>query len=239
MVLVAAAFVKDEVAVVEQPAVEVDPAAERAESVVGDDHQHRVVAVALRDRLADEVVHAAVEVADDVAAVEDALFGPGGVAIVDVAPEGVLETVGAVEDADDQPARDLVDRVEEHRLALAVGVEALLDELVVVDDVLVQRPGVLGEAERREGPLFLRQVLREDGRISDRHRGLLGVDVDGRDVEAEFGLGVQEQELADPVHLDPRRDPEADANPVGVLPLLQFICRAVDLDPRAAGRGDR
>ena len=75
--------------------------------------------------------------------VEHVLIGPGRVLLVDVAPERVLEPVGAVEHAGDQPARDLVDRVEEHRLALPVHVEALLDELVVVDDVLVQAPRCL------------------------------------------------------------------------------------------------
>ena len=59
---------------------------------------------------------------------------------------------------DAQAARHLVERVEEHRLALAVDVEALLEEVLVAQDVLVERPGVLGQAERGERALPLGQV---------------------------------------------------------------------------------
>ena len=90
-----------------------------------------------------------------------------------------------------RPARDLVERVQEHRLALVVHVEALPDELVVVQDALVQGPGVLGQAERGVRALLLGQVDRIHRRVADRHRRLLGVDVDRRDVEPELGLGAQ------------------------------------------------
>ncbi len=114
----APAVVEHQVAVLLEPAVQVDPGAKRAEAVVGDDHEQRVVAPALLDRLADEVVHPPVEVVDHVAAGQERRLGPGGVPSVDVAPERVLEAVGAVEHAGDEPTRDLVECVEEHRLAL-------------------------------------------------------------------------------------------------------------------------
>ena len=165
--------------------------------------------------------------------VEHVRVGPGRVPLVDVAPERVLEAVGAVEDAGDQPARDLVDRVEEHLLALAVHVEALLDELVVVDDVLVEGPGVFGQAERRERALLLGQVDGVHRRVADRHRRVFGIDVDRGDVQPELGLGAQEQELAQTAHLHAGRDAKLDRNPVRVHVLSQLVLRAVDLEDRA------
>ena len=161
------------------------------------------LSAALRHRLAHQVVHAAVEIVDHVAALEQRLLGPGGVSRVDVAPERVLEPVGAVEDADAKPARHLVERIEEHRLALAVHVETLLDELIVVDDVLVQGPRVFGQPERGERPLLLGQVDGVNRRIAHRHRGMLGIDVDRGDIQPELGLRAQEQELAQAAHLHP------------------------------------
>ena len=136
------------------------------------------------------------------------VLGPGRVPLVDVAPERVLEAVGAVEDAGDQTARDLVERVEEHRLALAVHVEALLDELVVVDDVLVEGPGIFGQAERGERALLLGEVDRVHRRVADRHRRVLGIDVDRRDVQPELGLGARSRNLHRPLHLHAGRDAE-------------------------------
>ena len=74
---------------------------------------------------------------------------------VDVAPEHVLQAVGTIEDHHTQPPANLVQRVEEHRLALAVGVQALLQEPLVAQDVLVDRPGVLGQTECGKRPCRL------------------------------------------------------------------------------------
>ena len=59
---------------------------------------------------------------------------------------------------DAQAARHLFQRIEEHHLTLAVDVQALLEEVLVAQDVLVDRPGVLGQAERGERSLPLGQV---------------------------------------------------------------------------------
>ena len=106
--------------------------------------------------------------------------------LVDVAPERVLETVGAVEYARDQPSRDLVDGVKKHLLALAVHVEALLDELIIIDDIFIQCPGVFGKPESRERTLLLGEVDRINRRVPDRHRGVFWVNIDGRHIEAEL-----------------------------------------------------
>ncbi len=104
------------------------------------------------------------------------------------------------------------------------------EELVVADDLLVERPRVLGQAQRGERTLPLGQVNRIDRRVADRHHGTLGVDVDGSHVKFEVGLGLQQQELAEPAHRHGRRDAEDHANPVGVNASLERVSRAGDLE---------
>ena len=66
----------------------------------------------------------------------------GGVPLVEVAEEHVLQPVGDVEHADHRAARRLVERVEKHPLALSVDQIGLIEERVFVDHLFVQRRGV-------------------------------------------------------------------------------------------------
>src|SRR5262249_50823167 len=138
----------------------------------------------------------------------------------------------------DKAARDLVDRIKEHDFALVVHVEALLDEVVVVQNAFVQGPGVFGEAECGKHALFFGEVNRINARVADRHCGPLGVDIDRSDVEAEFRLGRKEQEFADSTHGYAGRGAKAHGNPVGVEVFLQVIFRAADLEYRTVGSAD-
>ena len=74
---------------------------------------------------------------------------------------------------------------------------ALLGEVLVFEHLLAQPPRVLGQAQRGIRTLPLRQVDRIDRRVADRHRRVFRIDVDGRHVEFELGLGAQQQEAAD------------------------------------------
>ena len=132
---------------------------------------------------------------------------------VEIAPEHVLHAVGAVEDADAQALRHLVQAVEEHRLALAIDVQALPQEVLVVEDVLVQAPGVFRQAQRGERPLPIGQIDRIDRRVADRQRRVFRIDVHGRDVKLEFGLGAQQQEAADAGNVHARHRRESGRGP--------------------------
>ena len=181
-----------QVAVLFQPAIQIDPAAERVEAVVGEHHQQRVVAGAFRHRAADQIVHAPVQVLDCAGGVWSEFPQAGRDARLVIAPEHVLHAVGAVEHADAQAFAAPFPAVEEHRLALAVDVEALLEEMIVVEHVLVESPGVFGQPERGVRPLPLGQVDRIDRRVADRHGRLFRVDVHRRGVEVELGLGAEQ-----------------------------------------------
>jgi len=51
-----------------------------------------------------------------------------GMLRVDVPPEGMLNAIGSVEDADAKPAIHLFQSIEEHLLPLQIHVDALLEE---------------------------------------------------------------------------------------------------------------
>ena len=147
-----------------QPGVEVDAAPERAEAMVRDDHQQ----VAIADLLHDPPQHAVVV---DIELLDGVLvLGIGGVArsrvvVLEVAPEHVLDAIGRVEDTNQRALAQLVEGGEEHLLALAVDVVGELEKGAVVDDALVERPGVLGQPQRRELADLLGQVGGVVGRV--------------------------------------------------------------------------
>ena len=62
------------------------------------------------------------------------------------------------EDADDRAPAGLVERVEEHLLALLVNQIRLIQEGILVDDPLVERRCIFRQSERRVASLRLRQV---------------------------------------------------------------------------------
>ena len=167
-----------------QPGVQVDAAPEALEAVVGDHHE---VSRGPSMRCTRPTISSAalVHLQDRVAILLGVAAAVGRMLAVEVAEEHVLQAVGAVEHADDRAVARLLERVEEHALALRVMIERLLQERLLVDHALVQRPGVLGEAERRELAQQLRQVDRVDPRPGDRQRRLARIDVDRRDVQVE------------------------------------------------------
>ncbi len=116
---------------------------------------------ALRHRLADQVVHAAVEVVDHVAAGEHVAGRAGPGALGSMSRQNVCwrRSVPSKTQAT-RPRGTLSSASKNIASRSSVHVEALLDELVVVQDVLVQGPGVLGQAERGERALLLGQVDR-------------------------------------------------------------------------------
>ena len=205
-----------EVALAQQPLVQVDAAAERGEAVIGDDHQH-VAVTQLLAHPAHERVVVRVQLPDGVA-MRGLVAAPGcRMTRVDVAPEHVLDAIGGVEDADQAAAVEPIERGEEHLLALAVDVVGLLQERPIVGHALVERPGVLGQAERRVGPHLLGEVRRVVRRMRDGHRRRLGIEVDGRHVEREVVAQLGDEQACESLHRHARRGREAERHPVAEL----------------------
>jgi hypothetical protein len=145
----------------------------------------------------------------------------------------VLDAVGGVRSTWRPCASSQSD--EEHLLALAVDVVGLLQEGAVVDDALVEGPGVLGEAERAVGADPLLEVRGVVGRMRDRHGRLLGVDVEGRDVEREVLVHLRHHHPALGLDLQAGRGLEGERHPVRELAGREVDTRAVELHARPAG----
>ncbi len=199
--------------------------------MVGEDHEHVALAQPLHD-LAHEGVVVDVELLDRVL-VRARLVPPRRrVALLDVAPEHVLDAVGGVEDAGDGPAPLPLEGGEEHLLALAVDVVGHLEEGAVVDDALVEGPGVLGQPQGREGPDPLGEVGRVVGRVGDGHRRVLGVEVERGHVERDVLPHLREHHPADGLHLDPGRRAEGEVDPVAQAAGHELDLDVPDAHPR-------
>ena len=82
-------------------------------------------------------------------------------------------------------------------LPLAIDVVGLLQEDALVGDAFVERPGVLGESERRVRADPLGQVRRVVERVRHRHRRLLGIEVDRRHVQREVLAHLDDEQTRD------------------------------------------
>src|SRR3989454_11024633 len=86
-----------------------------------------------------------------------------------IAPEHVLDAIGYIEHADARSPRGFLEGVEKHAFALLLYQVALLEERLVIQEAVVQRPGVLCQAEGGIQPCELGQV-NQIGRASCRER---------------------------------------------------------------------
>ncbi len=91
----------------------------------------------------------------------------------------------------------------------------MLEKGSVVGHTLVERPGILGQAQRRVRTAdLLGQVIRVIGRMRNRHRRVLGIDADRRDVEREVLPHLRNHEPAATANLDARRGVKLELHPV-------------------------
>ena len=175
-----------------QPRVQVDAAAERAEAVIRDHHQHVALAEPLQDA-PDQRVVVLVQIPDRVA-----MAGWRGAARrvprVEVPPEHVLDAIGRVEHAHER-CRRAADRAPRRTSPRARGrCRRSAAGTSFVGDAFVERPGVLGQAERRVRADALREIRRVVRRVRDRHRRLLRIEVDRRHVEREVLVHLDHQQ---------------------------------------------
>ncbi len=132
------------------------------------------------------------------------------------------------------PDRSLSRAIVEHLLALVVDILGLGPEGAVVGDLLVERPGVLGETEGGEGTDLLLEIARVVGRVRDRHGRFAGFDVDRRHVERDVLVGLGEHDPGQPADLHPGDDLEVELDPIAELAGLEVELGAVDVDHGAA-----
>ncbi len=126
--------------------------------MVREDHQD-VTRLQLLHHPADERVVALVQLADRVLVLPGIAPPRRGMTVFEIAPEHVLDPVGAVEDADDGATALPLERGKEHRLALTIDVIRLLEKRRVARDRFIERPRVFGETEGRYAPRRLERYV--------------------------------------------------------------------------------
>jgi hypothetical protein len=134
-----------------------------------------------------------------------------------IAPEHVLDAVGGIEDAGAQALLRFVERVEEHALAIFVIAVRLRQKGIVIEHMLVERPRVFCEAERRIRPEKFGEINGIRHRVRDRQVGMPGIDVHRRDVDFNFRRKFFEIEAADAVRRETHASLEFGGNPLGVF----------------------
>ena len=219
-----------EIAVLMQPGVQIDGAAEAAESVVGEDEEHRIRIHVLHG-FSHQRVHALIEVGDRALPLRVA-------AAFEVAIEHVLNAVAGIEDARHHAAPGVRQRVVEHGLALGQQRPCLVQERPLVDHAFIERPGILRHADGREGAEQFGQIHGVVSRVADGQRGRFGIDLDGRDIERKFRLGFGDEETRDAVDIDAGRGGERDSDPRRILARPQWTRSGRDLAACTSRRGE-
>ena len=185
--LAGSARLESEIAVLEQPGVEVHTAFEAGEAMIAENEKDRFL-IDVCESLADEGIGAHVKFFDHTAV---------GAAAVFLREEHVLHAVGGIEDAGHDPAACAIERAEELGLALFVNEIGLFEKGGVIDGVLVERPGVFGHAKRGIRTKQFGEVGGVVAGVRDGQRRIFGVDIDGRVIQRKLRLDFREQEAHD------------------------------------------
>src|ERR1035441_416343 len=121
--LAGGAGLEGEIAVLQQPGVEVRTAFEAGEAMIAE-HEEDGILIDVRERLADEGIGAHVKFFDHAAV---------GAAAVFLGEEHVLHAIGGIEDTGHDSAACAIERAEELRLALFIGEVGLFEKGGVID----------------------------------------------------------------------------------------------------------
>ena len=173
-----------DVALLEQPGVQVDAPVERGEPVVRHDDERRVVVHHL-EHAPQRLVHFFVERADAVP--QQLVRFMERVRGVGVVVEHVRALVDTREVEEQQSLVEGVEKVVQCAPPLAEDELRLVPELASTEDPLRERLGVLGELLRVERAQHVVEVSRPSIGVRERHRRVFRVDLQGADIQLEIG----------------------------------------------------
>ena len=135
-------------------------ALEAVESVVGERDEERLV-VAVLERLADDRVAAAIGVVNHVREVGAGwLAAVGRMIAFAESPEKMLDSVGRIEQAVEEPRSKRLELVQHHRLAIAPGDRTLIEKRLLGDSLVVQSRVILDHPGRVIKADPLREISR-------------------------------------------------------------------------------
>ena len=148
-------------------------------------------------------------------------------------PEHVADAIARVKYTCHQALVRFLDRIPQLRFALIAVDPRLLEEGLLINHTLVQRPRVFGKAQRRERSERLCQVDRVHERMRDGHRRRIRIDVDRRRVDPDvIAIPGLDAEAHDALHAI-----EGHHHPRRVLAALDDAAFAADLEACFASLG--
>ena len=113
-------------------------------------------------------------------------------------------------------------------MSLRIHADGLLDEGLIRQDTLVQRPCIFGQTQRGESALLLGQISRIDAWMRNGHSRFLRIDIDRAYVQFKFRLDTEQKKAANPVDANQRTCLEHNPYPVGVFVSDKGVALAVD-----------
>ncbi len=173
--------------VLPQPGIEIEPAPETVEAVIGE-YDQGVAGGHGFQCIADEVVHLAVEIFDDAAVLFGFGFHASRVLGIAVAPEHVLDQVGGAEIEKETAAVEVVEGLPVLADAFTGGELGLLEELGFVEGAVAQRLGVLRNSRSVKPSMAAGESFGQIAGVRDGIDRRQGIDVDGAHVKFELGM---------------------------------------------------
>ena len=120
-----------------------------------------------------------------------------------------------------RPCLRLIERIKEHLLAVVMISVSLREKGIVIEHVLVERPGIFRKTESGKRAVELREINRVSNRVRNWQIGMTRIDVHRRDVDFNFRRNFLEIKAADAVRVEAEAGLELDRNPFGVLADLE------------------
>ena len=212
---------KNHVALLDEPGVQIDGLAPGVKAMIRHDHHGRAWIDVFHD-LADELIGTTVHAFDCVAE-------PGSIAASVVAhwmlgsmSRHIMCWTRSVDSM--TPTRTSQSR-ESTRLRITCAiVERLvqvLHERLLVHAPFVERPRGFGPAERAVVAHALEKLASERGGGRHRNRGVVRLPVHGRDVQLQLVVRVHQQQLRHAVHADEKVHAKIEIDPAAHLPGLE------------------
>ena len=209
------------VALVEQPGIQIKRAIVGREAVVGEHHQ-RAFGAKPRERPAKRFVHFRVELLDHSPEFVTGLRGVAGMVRIHGPPEHVRVEINAREIKKEKPAAIARQLAVEGAQMLGEHEPRLLKIVLVRKDAGRQRLGVLRDALRVERAELVVEFARVARRGGDRQRGIGGVHIHRGHVQLQPGVRLAQMEAADPLDAcEMRHQVEGHRHPAAPFPFRE------------------
>src|SRR5262245_53706461 len=110
-------------------------------------YQHNRLLIHFVDHFTDQLIHTLIQILDHVSILVHLFPSISGMTIVEAAEEHMLNSIGRVKHACNEPSRRSLNGTENHFLALLVEQPCLLQKSFLIQNSFIQGPRVLSESK--------------------------------------------------------------------------------------------